>query len=616
MLPDDTLAMYTLPDFHAAMIVWSNSPQFALWNDPSLQAFRNKFTDKLKTSLLDPLEHELGVHFDDYTDLPQGQVTFALVQNGWKGSRVSSEGPALVFLMDAREKSARLKTNLADLRRKWVDAGKTVKNTKIRDVDFSAVTVSPSDIPKSLRPAPASTPADGADSAGDTTASPKNKSSLTLYIGQADSLLVVSDSTKVIEKILGAMSDSGVKTLSQVATYAANRDSMFRNAVSYGWVNLQSLVDILKHSVPDELPADSGVHSPDSIIAALGFDGLKSAAFSSSVAKDGVQFDFLLSVPDDARSGLFKLIADQPRDCSPPPFVPADVVKFERYRLDGPKAWEGLRKIISEISSEAIGAVDVTINSAEASAKEKNPDFDIKRDLFANLGDDFITYQKKPRGSGLADLSSPPTIYLISSPNPDKLASALGSLIALIGPSSEPREREFLGRKIYTISAPLTLPGVVAAAAGVHPTLSYASGTSYLAISTDGTMIEEFLRSGEDQGKSLRDAPGLTAASRRVSAQSATVFGYSNDGEAMRSAMTVLKSDSGATQFTATMDLLLNAALGRHGDSGLGDWLDFTLLPDYSRVSKYFSFTVYTAGATPDGLVMKSFTPSPSVSNN
>ena len=43
----------------------------------------------------------------------------------------------------------------------------------------------------------------------------------------------------------------------------------------------------------------------------------------------------------------------------------------------------------------------------------------------------------------------------------------------------------------------------------------------------------------------------------------------------------------------------------------LRDWMDFSLLPDYGQVSKYFYFSVYGGGATADGLSFKVFAPRP-----
>jgi uncharacterized protein YfaS (alpha-2-macroglobulin family) len=39
--------------------------------------------------------------------------------------------------------------------------------------------------------------------------------------------------------------------------------------------------------------------------------------------------------------------------------------------------------------------------------------------------------------------------------------------------------------------------------------------------------------------------------------------------------------------------------------------MNFSLLPDYGQVSKYFSFSVYGGNATSDGLDVKIFTPRP-----
>jgi hypothetical protein len=41
------------------------------------------------------------------------------------------------------------------------------------------------------------------------------------------------------------------------------------------------------------------------------------------------------------------------------------------------------------------------------------------------------------------------------------------------------------------------------------------------------------------------------------------------------------------------------------------DWMDFSLLPDYDLVSKYFYFSVFNGSAMADGLSFKVFAPRP-----
>jgi hypothetical protein len=598
LLPDDTLAMMTVPDFAKLQSIYNNSPQFQLWSDPALKPFRDKFVDKLKSAFISPLEHDLNVHLDDYTSLPQGQITIAIVQDGWRGDSSDSKTPAFLFLLDTKDKNAQLKSDLADLKKKWVDSGRTVKTETIRNVNFSAITISSNDVPPSLKRA-AGGQSDSSDSSDAKSPDTSRTTGPVLYIGQAESLLIVGSSTKVIEKVLSAMAGGDVHTLSQLPAYAANHDAMFRDSPTFGWLNAHALVEIGKQAAGN---ASGSEMSPAKIFATLGLDGLKTAAFSYHYSSDGVQMSMLIGVPEDSRTGLFKMLAGEAKDSTPPAFVPADAMKFQRWRISGKKVWDGLRQMVGDISPQAIGGVDFALGSAEAKAKEKDPDFDIQKNLFGNLGDDFISYQKAPRGSTLAALGAPPTLYLLGSPQPEQLANALNAILVLMGPQSTPASRDFLGRKIYSI--PLPSPGMAAQT----NQLNYVSSGGYLAMTTDTAMLEEYLRSGDSQAKSLRDTPGLDAATEKVSGPGTSLFGYSNDREAVHVLFNLLKKDSSNNGLSSLAPL---AAMMGMGDANFKDWLDTSLLPDFSQIARYFSFTVYSGGATPDGLVFKAFTPVP-----
>ncbi len=82
------------------------------------------------------------------------------------------------------------------------------------------------------------------------------------------------------------------------------------------------------------------------------------------------------------------------------------------------------------------------------------------------------------------------------------------------------------------------------------------------------------------------------------------MFGYENQRELMRTFFAALKNDPNST---ASMNNLLM----RMWSGSLGDWLDFSLLPDYDQVAKYFYFTVYSGKTSADGLTFEFFTPRP-----
>src|SRR5437773_1212490 len=111
LVPEDTVVLVTAPDFGKLRDVYRRLPQSQLWNDPAMKPFKDKFLAKWKEEFVKPLERELDVRFDDYTSLPQGQVTFAMTQNGWEGK--NDQSPGILLLLDAKDKSGQLKTNLA-----------------------------------------------------------------------------------------------------------------------------------------------------------------------------------------------------------------------------------------------------------------------------------------------------------------------------------------------------------------------------------------------------------------------------------------------------------------------------------------------------------------------
>ncbi len=608
LLPDDTLLMFTIPDFTKIRDIYHNSPQGRLWNDPAMKDFKDKFTSKLTTDYITPLEHDLGVSFDDYTNLPQGQFTIAVVQNGWQGK--DDQYPGLLLLLDTKDKSAQLKTNLADLKKKWVDAGKTVKTEKIRDVDFSVITLTSNDIPKTLKKPDAPLPPGVPEPLENPELAKEPKKPL--YIGQAESLLIVGNSPKVIEKILARMSGGSVKTLGELSSFDANR-ALFHDAPAFGWLNAKAFVDIWGHpaaaaDAPDDSTGNPLGFKPDKIISALGLNGLSTVAFNYAYTDDGAQFNITLTAPEASRAGLLKVLAGEAKDYNPPPFVPADTVKFQRWRLDGQKTWEALRKMIGEMSPASLGVLDLTLKTAEDGIKEKDPSFDLKKNLIGNLGDDSITYSKNPKGKTLAELNSPPSIFLIGSPNPEQLASALKSLMDLSGQQSGPStDREFLGHKIYSIQLP-SAPGPDGSVATPR-SLSYASSGGYIAIALDPALLEEYLRSSETQAKALRDTPGLSDAIQKVGGSGTSLFGYSNEAESMRVLFDALKQDpsaadplSGAAPVTAAMGM---------GPMKMTDWFDVTLLPSFDKVAKYFYISVYSVGSTSDSLTFKAFAPVP-----
>lgn len=602
LLPPDTLLVLSAPDWGKLREVYKKSPQAQFWADPAMKPFREKFMTKWNEEVVKPLERDLGVKFDDYHALLQGQVTVAITQEGWQGKAKDDGEPAVLFLLDTKDKSDLLKKNLADLRKKWNEAGKPIKTEKIRDVEFVVVPLTTNDIPLTLRqilPQHQDVEELGQEE--------KKKSTDQLVIGQHDTLLIISTSVKAVEEVMVQLVGNSSATLADQAEFEACRLAVFREAPVFGWFNAKTFLDVavkaLTAAQNPEAPSPFPVPDPGMIVNAIGLGGMKSLAFSFRDTGDGRMGEFFLSAPESGRAGILKLLALEAKESAPPAFVPADAVKFSRFRLDGPRTIGIIEKMVGEFSPSTWNYI---LDNANEAMRIDDPEYDIRKNIFANLGDDLITYEKMPKGKTLLELSSAPTLFLIGSPNPEKLAVSLKGLFVITSSQGgSPKTREFLGRKIYSFKLPGSMGG------DGESSLSYAASSGYVAFSTDESILEEYLRSGESQVKPLRDTAGFADAAAKVGGPGSGWLAYENEAETMRFVMEALARTAASTNKHELSNVLASTIPFAPPEKKLKEWVDFSLLPSYDKVAKYFGFGVSGGSTTGNGIMIRYYMPTP-----
>src|SRR5262249_6388346 len=157
-----------------------------------------------------------------FASLPQGQVTLALTRNG---SRTDHDlSLALLVMIDVRDKRDQLSTTLADLRHKWMDSGKSIKTERIRNIEFSVLSVSDQQIPAAVRNLFLQSPAGDLVEEDEAHTAARDE----LVIGQFESLLIVGTSLKAVEKVAVHLTGGGMPSLGDLAAYEANRLALFR----------------------------------------------------------------------------------------------------------------------------------------------------------------------------------------------------------------------------------------------------------------------------------------------------------------------------------------------------------------------------------------------------
>lgn len=590
LLPADTIAFITVPDCNALRAASKVSPQLMCWNDPAMKPFRDKFMGKLTEKFIGPLEKEFGIDVDDYTSLPQGQFTIAVTVNGAKPG--DEAPPGMILLMDAKDKSEQLKTNLTSLMKKMTDKGRVIRTEKIRGLVFNVVTLGTNETAnlfgKRKKAATISQP-DG----------PEEKP-VDIYFAQQQSLLIVANSAKALDTVASQLTGGSVPSIADNAVFTADKLSQFRAAPTYyGWFNAKLFFNFIAQAKDDDegAPGLFPKLSPAKVLAATGLDNLKSASFALQESREGSIATFHLNSPAENRAGLLKILSLPAKDSAPPAFVPADAIKYSRVRLDGKATWAELQKMFANISPQALATINSVIDMANMTASKKDPGFDLRNQLFGNLGDDLVSYGKPPLGDSIGALSSPPSILLLASPKAEEMIQAIKTVGGLITPQdATTAPREFRGHKIHSLALrPKNSP----AGAVPQPPVLLCAANGYLAITTDNGILEEFLRSAEGKIKPLRELPGLAEAAGRVGGMGNGLFTYQNQRETMRMTFKIFKA---AAENDATLKMF---------PPEFREWADFTLLPEYERVSKYFHLSVVVGDSAPDGLTLKIHSPRP-----
>lgn len=571
LLPADTLVLLTVPDWDKAAAAAKDFPFAQLWRDPAMKPFAAKFEEKFK-ELIGQEEKDFARDWEEFKPLISGQITLGVVRNDWAGE--PNTGPEFVVLMDVKDKAKQLAAFIEKCEKRDADAGKTIQRETVRGVKFA----------RTVR-------AKNEDAGG------KKKPQSQPYVGQSGSLLLLSESTKVLEKVLARL-DGGGTGLDEAPEFERARSTVGRDAQAFGWVNVKAFAAVLA-----KLPAGPqdgnplGV-APGRILDAIGLGGVDGLVMAARQAGEGTHIDLFIQAPQARRKGLLNILTVEPKEAGPLPVVGSDAAKFTRVRIDGQKAFATIERVLTDLNPQMAGVVTLMLENV---GKDKDPNFDLRKQLFGNLGADFVTVQKSPRGTTLAELKSPPSLFLIGSPKPEALLQALRTVSPL-----PPQEREFLGRKIYTLSL---LPGMGAPAGGKAQLVISTTG-GYLAVATDAAMLEELLRGAEGQAKPLSGVPGLATAAEKVGGFNTGWFQYENQAETVRLVLETLKKDP------AALEQMFAPPVPAPGASfaplkALQTVVDFSLLPPFEAIAKYFGFTVTATASTPEGISFKSFVPVP-----
>jgi hypothetical protein len=520
LLPESTMVMLTAPDFSRARVLWDRTEPGRLWQDPSMEPVATHVWLRLKTEMIVPLEQSLGFSWNAITNLPDGQWTFAIARM----SHPSNTTAMILMMETSKERQA---AQLIDgISRHWARSGRGSRILPIRGRNFAVLEVGRRLVPDRVWDA-----LSGHASIIGTNSDAGDLPACTVFVGLAGKTVIVSDSEELVAGVLTRADGETLPSLAKTGAFATAH-LVHRKAALQGWLNLEAFLDNIRPAgEPSALSTTNEVQDPalfargwmGRMARAAGLDGVRGVALGVREQDDGLLTQLLLVAPETHRTGLLKALNNTTTGTLPPSFVPDDVVSYQRWRVNAGQVWDLLPAALGQLSPHMSNTFCFLLDSADSAAKLKDPPLDLRGALRDFPGNDVILFSR--RASGGTNGTPPATLCLIGTSRPVPLLEAIQSLFVLL-PQNAVGEREFQGRKIFSIGVP-PMPFVE------HPVASgrilyYAAGTNHVAFSTDARLVEAFLCETNSTGAGLAECSAFRKAVNPVGEPEACVLCYAS----------------------------------------------------------------------------------------
>jgi hypothetical protein len=581
-LPENTVAVFTIPDVNVARNQFDENPWHRLWHDPAMQPFRDHYVSGMQRDLLDPFRDQAGWDLRAGAACVQGALAVALLAPAEEQLKFSDL--ELLLLADLGDRTGIAQDYIHALRPTSGEGTNGVPVTEQEGVALRSIAV----------------PWPLADS---------ERAPMRLWVGVTNTWLVAGTRAEDLAGLLRRMRGEGSGGIVQQPDFARDYESSLGGGTFYGWVNLRpwiSAVLRLADAADATEPDEESIPMPPKrkMLEVAGLTAVTTLSFAVQESEAGTRTEFSLGTPATSRRGLLKMLELSVQDASPPPYVGTDVVRYERFRIDFRQTWSAFEQMLTDLFPQASGVLDLLFKAAGPEGESS----DLREVLLALLGDDIVTYEYAPTSAQPAALAHPPRIVRLSSTNAAQLALSLKALTVLLPPPLTDVSVESLqGQDLYSVQLPRIELGN-----GLTTNvsrLSFGALSNGVAFSADRQLLERSLAGDERRAAPLRSLPGLDEASAEIGGMGLGCFRYYNVARAMPWRLTALRRETNFWQ--SVVGVAPATSVARNPIDRLNQWFDAQLLPPFEDIAAYFSFSVASAGADADRLFYRSFAPRP-----
>jgi len=557
-LPPSVTVYLSVPNMTEAKARWKQSLMGRLIDDPELAGF----IAEIKSRFNQDIDADLGISLDQLLAIPSGEFTLAMFQ--------PADRPfGLVALVDFGKNRETVDKLLAMITETSKAAGAIRSSV---EVDKTAITIFK--FPQT----------DDASTSLNQPGENELPASLrTLGWFTRDNTLVLGNGEATLKSVLTRWDGKHARTLAENPVYRrivekSTGDPARAPMLSWYLDPIGAVRGAIVSLQPDNIQAQLVI----GMLPVLGVDKLKAIGGSVDMATD--RYDSIsrtVIYVEPPPTGLLGALHFPAKSQAPPKWVPADTSSYMSLNWDIPGAWQSVANLVD--SFNAPGFFDAMVDGL---ANDPNgPMLHLKKDLFDHLSGQVQVIQR-PAKAAEGDVPAVPGIlFALGLKNTAGMKATLDKMVQ--SPGFPGQTRILKGAKIVE----MTVAGVIS--------LSFSIANDQLMITNETGLLEAAIQ-GESGGKSLIASADYKRIAAQFPKQTSLIVFQKADSQ-LKQVYELIRS--GGLPFGAPPFPGAPPDAPVPGPGGI----DFSKLPPFSVIQKYFQSSGSYAVPDKDGAVIVSF---------
>jgi hypothetical protein len=584
LVPPETIVLADINNFNQLWAQFEKTNIYQLYKDPAMKAFIDNFKTRWQEKKQESKREYLKI-ITDAGVLPQGRLAAALVYD--QQVQDVNELPVLVVAQWG-DKIDKVKETANEIVRKAVEDGARRQTEDYRGVEILTVETNP---PKALS-----------------------------YCF-VDDCLIGSTSPNVLKFVIAQIKGAGSPTLVDDRDYVATG-----NAIDPTITGRIDLYVNIKQAVRIELAEDT-TGKAKAFIENLGLSNVTSFGCSIEPAggPGGSTYGKAILKIDGAKEGIFKMLDLESGPIRLPRFIDASACSISVVNLNIKKAFDELTNILTRFSPQMASIMYMPILPPGPNGE---PGLQLKADIIDHLGSQIILAQSidkpQPERTARPAEKQPPlitrSVVAIAIENRASLEKSLSMIHSkMIAPNNPDARRELLGHTIYTVNLSGLLP-MLGGSPGRNPMQAPPAGPGMPKIPpsaftlTDTHLIfasefsvEQAIRTMSSNAETINSQRWFNKAKSSIPSAIGVAGLQDNaaSGEVLWSTLRQSKKpdkaggDDKKNQISVgiTSQSIFPQIMYSRSD-GL---IDFSLLPEFDAVKKYFGLTAFYGISCQDG---------------